>query len=253
MIPSVPNGCTHHAITYHGGACGDFVRLLLTVGDPNVDLVRITDDNKFSIYVNTKDIWFEDFCHIDDVGAIRPIKMCNHIADFSRTFCNEIRKPGSIKQYINMIDVHSYKLNMVPSDRWSLQSSITTFHDGFYIIDKFGGLKEYQALSKYYKINETLFICINTQKSLDILNSNKLRKNKSDVPFNLSKHVNESHIISKEKRKEDKVLELEYIYDKEKLRKFLTDNYEWEDKNFDRVYDCYMKEQKTVDINTERE
>jgi len=235
------------SISYHGGCCGDFVRLLLVTGDKNVDDVKVAETGEVSLHVTSTDYWHEDFCRIDEAGAVRSLKALNHIADFyKRFYVDNIDSMKTVEDYIETIDMkYLYIGNHIKSitKRWSLNYSIHTIHDYTVFLEKFNGLKEFYTYMDYLTVKRTLFIVPTTSNSVSIMNNNKYHKNDSTTPFTVIQMNKEYDILQKEKRNNDIILELEDVYDKEKLRKFLTDNYVWEDKNFDIIYDEYMNKQ----------
>lgn len=235
------------SISYHGGCCGDFVRLLILTGDKNVGEVEIKESGYVSLHALATDFWYEDFCKIDEVGAVRSIKALNHTADFYRRFyIDTIENIESVDDYIKIVDERYENadegIRMVEK-RWSLTYSIHTFHDHTVFLNKFKSLSEYYQYADHLGIQRTLFIHPITKKSISMFNKNKAYKNNSFWPFTESELIKEYELIKNEMREGDIFLELEDAYDKEKLRKFLADNYTWEDKNFDKVYDEYMNRQ----------
>jgi len=128
-----------------------------------------------------------------------------------------------------------------------LNQSIIACHEHITFIDIFGGLDEYFKWADALKSERTVFITVTTENSLE-----KLKRNDRNKNFNLgakywtlSDFYKYDQLIRDSKRAQDIVLELEDIYNKEKLKNFISDTYgNKNDLIYDKVYDFYMKNQK---------
>ena len=53
-------------------------------------------------------------------------------------------------------------------------------------------------------------------------------------------------MVKSEKKTEDILLPMKYIYNKEYLRKFLSTEFEWDDRCYDALYDAWYIKQDVI-------
>ena len=209
-------------ITYRGGSCGDFVRTIISNCEYNIDANGKV--KSFGIF---------DFTRITDLRE--RIELGEDI-------------------YVIAHKLKHYKTRHLLNKR----IDYITSHDFPTFIDRFNSGKEFFDYVGILDIKRVLYISITTEKSIRyrILNSliKNQQKNYSDYLNDydkygiehLKKYQNEAKIYLDSKRKSDIMLELECIYDKEYLRNFLLENYNWSDSNYDAIYDAYMSKQPRI-------
>lgn len=204
-------------ITYRGGCCGDFIRLLVS-------------DCDYSI---------------NDVGKV----IDSDIHDYTRFAFDMIRKGENLSIIIDKVKKEKIRY---PNMRTDVLSS----HDYYVFFERYKNADNFFKYVKEIGIDRVMHISITTEKSLRIRTLNSLIKNHSlDYKdyidhydkygiYELEVYKNEAKIYLDSKRDYDIMLELECIYDKEYLRNFLLENYNgWSDNNFDTIYDNYMSKQ----------
>ena len=205
-------------ITYRGGSCGDFVRGLL------VSNGKIDNNGKYS-------------------------NVTYH--DYTRFAFDLIRGMDDIPSIINKIKKERNKYPNIPKE-------IITSHDYYVFMERYGNASEFFKYIEELDITRILYISVTTDKSLRLRTLNSLVKNhgkgyddyiehydKYGI-YQLEQYRNEAKIYLDSKRKSDIMLELECIYDKEYLRNFLLENYNWSDSNYDAIYDAYMSKQPRI-------
>lgn len=204
-------------ITYHAGACGDFIRyLLVKEGSRVLENGRVENDKCF---------------------------------DFTRKAFDSIKANEDIDLVISKIKrkIKNTKLDMCP---------YITGHDFWVFVSRYGGGTEFFDYVDKLDISRVLYLSTTTEKSLRIATLNTMIKNQNKGYDNyiefidqygeskLEQYKNEAKIYLDSKRDCDIMLEVECIYDKEYLRNFLKNNYvSWSDTNYDVLYDYYMSKQ----------
>lgn len=207
-------------ITYRGGSCGDFIRTLLTNCEHRVD-----DNGK----LYTDDMF--DFT--------RPLRELIEIGD-------------------NINSIISKGKRFKERHRLHKRTDYITSHDFTVFVTRFGDGKEFFRYVDELEIKRVLFVSITTIRSLRIRTINSMIKNHNKTyeqsielfdkyyVTQLQEYQNDAKIYLDFKRNSDIILELECIYDKEYLRNFLLENYNWSDSNYDAIYDAYMSKQPRI-------
>ena len=209
-------------ITYRGGSCGDFVRTIISNCEYEIDANG-----------KVKSIGIFDFTRI---------KYLRERIEFGEDVYDIAHK---LKRYINR---HMSNKRM----------DYITSHDFPTFIDRFNSGKEFFEYVNILDIKRVLYITITTDKSLRLRTLNSLVKNNGKGYDDYIEHYDKYGIHQLEKYKKDKnffldskrendiILELECIYDKEYLRNFLLEHYNWSDTNYDAIYDDYMSKQPRI-------
>ena len=207
-------------ITYRGGSCGDFVRTLLAD-------CEYTLDNNGKIYNDT-------------------------MFDFTRPLRELIESGDDINSIIDK--GKRYK----EQHRLNKRIDYITSHDFIVFINRSNGSEEFFKYVDALSIERVLLISITTLNSLRIRTINSMTKNQNKTyeqsielfdkyhVTQLEEYRNDKKIYLDSKRNSDIILELECIYDKEYLRNFLLENYNWSDSNYDAIYDAYMSKQPKI-------
>lgn len=211
-------------ITYRGGSCGDFIRLLLSNAN----------------------------CVINDKGKITH----KEFDDYTRT----VRQLIELKDSIDSIIEKTIKLK----NKARLRTDFLTSHDYHVFVERFGNSLEFFRFINELGIKRVLYISITTEKSNKLRTYNSLIKNqdknldeceehfdKYNI-YHLAEYQKEYKVFLDSKRENDIILELECIYDKEYLRNFLLEHYNWSDTNYDAVYDYYMSKQPNRRLTWEK-
>lgn len=239
------------SISYPGGGCGDFLVLLILATSSSVKDV-IIDDRYLSFIFH---IGGTSSNHVEllSTGRVEWRRPQNHYGNKNKilwkTFL-DTKKISSVDKYIHdtlgAINSDSF-IRDVLTTKWPFEQSIIACHEHISFIDIFNGLDEYFKWTDALKSERTVFVTVTTENSLE-----KLKKNDRNKNFNraakywvLSDFYKYDQVIRDNKRDQDIVLELEDIYDKEKLKNFISDTYgNKNDLIYDKVYDFYMKNQK---------
>lgn len=206
-------------ITYRGGCCGDFLRLLIS------------------------NCYYE----IDVTGKV----INSDVHDFTRGVIPKIQNGDDFKEIVK--DVLYYK--SIPNRRIDYVSS----HDLYLFYERYGNLDLFFKYIDIIDIKRLLYISISTENSIKYRTLNSMIKNHGKTTndfkvffdkyslYQLEDYRNEKKLYLDSKRDCDIIIELECIYDKEYLRNFLKNNYDgWSDTNFDAVYDEYMSKQPSI-------
>lgn len=227
------------SIAYHGGACGDFVRLLLITGDKNVDSFLISNDGYISICL-TNNTWLYNVCMLEkSSGAIRPKQNLNHITDINRNlFTHKFNQHN-----FDDIQTISKLIQNENETTWHLHNSLVVGHEYQAVIDAKKSLEFYYEYIALFDVQRVLYITLTNKTSVDMLNRNIVAKNNIPSAFTLERTMFEQTIIERDMKSDDFMLELSDIYEKATLREFLLNNFVWDDSNFDEVYDLYMSYQ----------
>lgn len=216
-------------ISYHPGSMGNFIKLLICSGIDgytfeksrlfyNNDIISIINDNGEVIqyggqsafdlfltnvfYKNFVDIWTED--------------SDNLIEPLSRIYCKYKKRES------NILDISGGHLHTSMYTKGSLDNT-------FKFMNCVG-------------INKVIFITINNNDELNVCKD--YRKNKR--PESNDVHTIETHLELNESlktnlRKDDCILTVSTIFQKDKLKDFLLINIDnWSDTYFDIIYDSYM-------------
>lgn len=207
-------------ITYRGGSCGDFLKVLLSNCDFELDETgKVHTPNTFDYTRATRELVELG----EDIDTI-------------------------VKKCIRYKERHSNNKNL----------DYITSHDFPVFVERYNSGIEFFDYVEKLSINRVLFISITTEKSLKFRTLNSLIKSHNKTYDDYIKHYNrygktqlelykkDVEIFNNYKRECDITLELEHIYDKEYLRNFLMENYSWSDDNYDTVYDYYMSKQKKL-------
>jgi len=147
------------------------------------------------------------------------------------------------------------------------ETSISAGHEHINFIHTFGGLKEFQThIEDFRKNDKVIYITINSIAEAEQRWINNSKKNLLDNEFcsllddeteqqnHLEEHIKIYNIVNTEKRKKDIILPMKYIYKKEYLRNFLRNEFEWNDRCYDVLYDAwYDKQTKSKKIMDEQE
>ena len=207
-------------ITYRGGSCGDFVRTLLANCEHTIN-----DNGK----LYTDDMF--DFT--------RPLRELIEIGD-------------------NINSIISKGKRFKERHRSHKRTDYITSHDFTVFVTRFGDGEEFFRYVDELEIKRVLFVSITTIRSLRIRTINSMIKNHNKTyeqsielfdkyyVTQLQEYQNDAKIYLDFKRNSDIILELECIYDKEYLRNFLLENYNWSDSNYDAIYDAYMSKQPRI-------
>ena len=206
-------------ITYRGGSCGDFLRVLIS--NCNYEINDVGKIINCDVFDYTRPIF--ELISSDELNSLV-------------TKCNKLKSKNSNKR-IDYITSHDYY----------------AFHD------RYDSAVEFFSFVSSLEIDRVLYICTTSEKSAKIKSINSLMKNqrvdfRSAIDFfdkygihQLEHHRIEAKNYLDSKRDCDIMIELECIYDKEYLRNFLLENYdEWSDTNFDTIYDNYMSKQPNL-------
>ena len=171
--------------------------------------------------------------------------------NFTRFAFDKIRNGEDIRKITNQI--REKRKNSKENN-----NSIITSHDYYVFFERFGNANEFFKYVNRLSINRVLYISITTKKSLKLKTVNSYTKNLNQTIEHayshldkygiaqLKQYTNEAKIYLDSKRDCDIILELECIYDKEYLRNFLLEHYNWSDTNYDAVYDYYMSKQPYI-------
>lgn len=239
------------SVSYPGGGCGDFLVLLILATSSAVKDVIIIDGHISFIFHDNK----ESRNHVEllSTGRVEWHKPQNHYGNKNKILWKTLldtKKVSSVDKYIhktfNAINSDPFVRNKLPR-AWPFEQSIIACHEHISFIDIFNGLDEYFKWTDALKSERTVFVTVTTENSLE-----KLKKNDRNKNFNLgaeyfgiSDFYKYDQLIRDNKRDQDIVLELEDIYNKEKLKNFISDTYgNKNDLIYDKVYDFYMKNQK---------
>ena len=205
-------------ITYRGGSCGDFVRGLLVSNGTTSDNGKHTS---------------------------------SQMHDFTRFAFDMIRGGDDISTVITKIKAERDHAPFMRKD-------YITSHDYYVFFERYNNADEFFKYIEELDITRILYISVTTDKSLRLRTLNALVKNHSKGYddyiehydkygiYQLEQYRNEAKIYLDSKRKSDIILELECIYDKEYLRNFLLEHYNWSDSNYDAIYDAYMIKQPRI-------
>ena len=213
-------------VSYRWGTCGDFIRLLLLSGHPEIK----------NVTVNDPDI---ALTNIDDL-----------------TFTAHLFRQGKvhISKYINRTDNFSQDVNF-DLDTINIRPVIFSGHYHIWILNQ----KQYDwpSTKRYFdnwlkdkKIDLIVFIKCSTEKSYRISLINDWHKNlgKEKLEDKLKRELETTRKHSKDEIEfynnyDALVLELEDIYNKEYLMNELKKVKWWNSKYFDSIYDVYMSHQ----------
>ena len=238
------------SVSYPGGGCGDFLVLLILATSSSVKDV-IIDDRYISFMLHNGR---ESRNHVEllSTGRVEWCKAQNHYGTINKILWKTLldtKKISSVDKYIHdtleAINSDSFIRDELPN-WWPFEQSVIACHEHITFIDIFGGLDEYFKWVDALKSERTVFITVTTENSLE-----KLKRNDRNKNFNrgakywvLSDFYKYDQLIRDSKRDQDIVLELEDIYNKEKLKNFISDTYgNKNDLIYDKVYDFYMKNQ----------
>ena len=238
------------SVSYPGGGCGDFLVLLILATSSSVKDV-IIDDRYISFMLHNGR---ESRNHVEllSTGRVEWCKAQNHYGTINKILWKTLldtKKISSVDKYIHdtleAINSDSFIRDELPN-WWPFEQSVIACHEHITFIDIFGGLDEYFKWADALKSERTVFITVTTENSLE-----KLKRNDRNKNFNrgakywvLSDFYKYDQLIRDSKRDQDIVLELEDIYNKEKLKNFISDTYgNKNDLIYDKVYDFYMKNQ----------
>lgn len=239
------------SVSYPGGGCGDFLVLLILATSSAVKDVIIIDGHISFIFHDNK----ESRNHVEllSTGRVEWHKPQNHYGNKNKILWKTLldtNKISSVDKYIretfNAINSDPFVRNKLPN-HWPFEQSIIACHEHITFIDIFNGLDEYFKWTDALKSERTVFVTATTENSLEKLKKNDRNKNfhPSAEYFGTSDFYKYDQVIKDNKRDQDIILELEDIYNKEKLKNFISDTYgNKNDLIYDKVYDFYMKNQK---------
>ena len=207
-------------ITYRGGSCGDFLKVLLSNCEYELDITG---------KVHTPDTF-------DYTRATRELVELGEDIDTIAKKCIRYKERHNNNKNLDYITSHDFPV----------------------FVERFNSGEEFFDYVDKISIDRVLFISITTEKSLKLRTLNSLIKSHNKTYDDYIEHYNrysekqlelykkDVEIFNNSKRDCDIILELECIYDKEYLRKFLLDNYSWTDDKYDTVYDYYMSKQNKL-------
>ena len=264
-------------IGYYGGTGGDFLRGLIVSGLK--DIQTKFEDNKLYTKFKFEDNKFYTKFHkwrpvievgntgkIEAVGPMdidddryRAIKLGHEIGkrinrlNFYYLECN--KDIDKFQKYI-----YDYASTKVPSDNGlRSKTSVSVGHEHINFIHTFNSLKEFYVHMKDYRKNDkVLYIIINSIQEANQRWVNNSIKNLAQIPIerlpedkdlqktHFLEHKEITDMVKSEKKPEDILLPMKYIYNKEYLRRFLSTEFEWDDRCYDALYDAWYSKQDII-------
>lgn len=214
-------------ISYHPGAMGNFIKMLISSGLKDYKLYK-----NHLLYKN------ETVSIIMDNGEILPYL---NVSKFDK-FLDTIFFNNFLNTWIDN-----------PSEIFDTVCRLYNKQDNTDIEYIIGGhlhttMHTRNSLEYAFKfmeqvgINRTLFITFDSEKEYDICKSYRYKKRPGvEDTFTLQQHVEIHESLLKNKRNCDMILQLKNIFNKEYLRNFLLINIDnWSDTYFNIIYDSYM-------------
>jgi hypothetical protein len=255
-------------IGYYGGTCGDFLRGLIVSGLKDIQ-TKFEDNNLYAKFHEWKPvIEVGDTGKIEAVGPMdidddryRAIKLGHEIGKrvnrlkFYYLECN--KDIDKFQKYI-----YDYAGTTVSSDNGlRSKTSVSVGHEHVNFIHTFNSLKEFYVHMKDYRKNDiVLYITINSIEEANqrwVNNSIKNLEDQNTGPIERlpEKDLQQTHflehkeitdMVKLEKKTEDILLPMKYIYNKEYLRRFLSTKFEWDDRCYDALYDAWYSKQDVI-------
>lgn len=241
------------SISYCGGACGDFLGFLVMATDPLVDNVIIRNTRVSLGLNNNKSI--HDVVELLENGRVDWIKASSHIP-LNKNLWKEILERNkqfkykypedTIKHYVTETKKrikHDKFVKNLPAS-WPFSHSVITGHEHFGLINMCGSMDDYYVWADAMGSEKTTFITITTDKSLKLIKRNARIKNYNRTTSHWKLEDFEIY-NAPVKRPQDIRLELEDIYNRDKLKDYIHTHYhsEFNEDNFNKVYDFYMNGQ----------
>lgn len=252
---------TNNLFAYWGGCRGEFVRLLAFTGIIQYNHVTSSDEEEIFFSLHTKRGTIHDkFCSIDkSTGQVKPYKLMDRTGDnykkFFPIYMDKMRYIGYDDFMTKHILPEMEGLAMLyPTPL----NSYSCGHDAHTFIDAFGGLSEFNDYVTRLGFDKVYYITTDKKEASDdirkaqaIKNTDLDEKSRELIIKNANyegfyQHMLHYDKIYKEQKREcDVILPVEVVTDKEALRKFFFDNLvDWDDRNYDLIYDLYMEYQK---------
>ena len=218
-------------ISYHPGAMGNFVKMLISSGLEGYELSK-----NHLLYKN------QTILKLDDSGEVIPIRNTSTFDVFlDNIFVKNFLTiwgddPEEIFDTVCRLYIKQPKTNCLPFQGGHMHTSMHCNNDLKYVfkfMDKVG-------------INRTLFITFVTKEEYDICKLYRYKKRpEAEDTFTLHQHIEINQSLLVYKREDDIILNLKNIFDKEYLRNFFFINIDnWSDIYFDKIYDAYMNLQE---------
>ena len=270
-------------IAYYGCTNGDFIRALILSGLNDIK-TKFEDGNlciKYDTHKPTS--YWKKVIKVNSKGKIECIGGPLEIDD-DRYRCirlgDRIGKPiNQVKHYLiecdNDVDkfqqyIFDYARDSVTEfNHWHSKTSISVGHEYVNFLNTFGTLKEfYTHIEDFRKVDTVIYITVNDKKDADQRWFNNARKNLLQEPgvsskkgavypntnypnkdieeAHLAEHLELAKTVSQHKRPQDLILPFRYIYNKEYLRKWISNEFDWKDWLFDDMYDAWYNKQTVI-------
>tara|TARA_B100001057_G_scaffold39408_1_gene35465 strand:- start:595 stop:1374 length:780 start_codon:yes stop_codon:yes gene_type:complete len=254
-------------IGYWGGAGGDFLRGLIVSGLKDIK----TKWHDWRLWVKFDNGTWKHVVHVTGSGKVDVVGPMDIDNDRYRgiQLGHEIGKPiNQVKKYLLkcqkegigfqkfLIDFAVETGHGVPNG-WNSETSVSVGHDHINFVHTFGSFKEWhEHIFDRRKTNKIIYITINTLAEANqrwVNNSHKNDPNdrrrlpdKERGLHHLGEHQEIHNIILKEKRTNDIIFPFKYLYNKEYLREWLRNEFDWNDRCYDALYDAWYIKQDVI-------
>lgn len=252
-------------IGYWGGAGGDFLRGLIVSGLKDIE----TRWHDWRLWVKF-DEW-RHVVHVTGNGKIDVVGCMDIDDDRYRTIelGHEIGKPQNMIQYylkdICGGDENSFQHYIFNAGRnvanenngWLSNTSISVGHEHISFAHTFNGLNQFNTHMRNFRKNDKIiYISITTMEEANQRWINNSHKNNPDdkrrlpdekrASIHLGEHQEIHDIILRDKVKSDVIFPFRYLYNKEYLRNWLEQEFDWNDRCYDKLYDAWYNKQDII-------
>jgi hypothetical protein len=236
-------------ISYHGGAGGDFLALLLEVGDSAVVSVDISESDREGHPGDMFKLTYNDGTYkrilLKPDGAIKGTWTFSRIGDAYRryqwdsTVFGQMLLDNKLEELVDeLTEKHCNDFHFTDGKDYQ----ITAGHEVIIFSETLGSLDEFTKFCKLNNYDTVVLLTMNSDISKQITSLNAKNKNNSPVDTNTSSFNSFTEMMNKT---EHFKIEVEELFNKNimksKLKELTYDK--WNDKFFDLVYDKYMSKQ----------
>jgi len=234
-------------ISYFGGACGDFLALLLEAGDNSVVSVDISDSDRedhpgdmFRITYN--DNTFKRVLLKPD-GAIKGTWTFSHIGDTYRryqwdpTVFSNMLLDNNLETLVNdLTEKHCNDFHFTNGKDYQ----ITAGHEVIIFSETFGSLNEFNNFCELNNYDSVILLTMNSDTFQRITSLNAKNKNNSSIDISRLGYFTEMMESTNHYK-----IDVEELFDKNIVKSKLKEltNKKWNDKFFDIIHDKYMSKQ----------
>jgi len=252
-------------IGYYGGVGGDFLRGLIVSGLK--DIKTKFEDGKLLVK-------FDNYKPVITINSSGKINVCGPI-EIDDDRYRGIRLGHNIGKQINQLKEYYIKcqnqgldfqkfLISYPLEQgygrkngWTSNTSVSVGHEHINFFHTFGNLNEWhQHIRDRRKTDKIIYMTISTLDEANQRWINNSQKNNPDDNRRLPTedeslkhfhHHKEIHdIVAKEKHDCDMIFPFRYIYKKELLREWLREEFDWNDRCYDALYDAWYSKQDVI-------